>query len=454
MPFAREHRVDLGFQPFAHQRQAHLMRMATRFLVLVWHRRAGKTVFAVMELVLAALACTKRNGRYGYIAPYLRQARDAAWTYLKMFARLVPHTTIHEADLYVEFANGARVRIGGADNPDSWRGVYWDGVVLDEVADMRPQIWGEVIRPALTDRQGWALFIGTPKGVNMFSEVYNQGLRGMQGDPKWAGWASDLRRADETGVLPDAEIEQARREMSPPLFAQEMDCDFAAAVEDVLLSLNDVLAAQRRTCIERDYRHAAKVLGVDCARYGGDRNVIAPRQGMAAFLPKILGGMDTMAMAGAVAQYIDEWQPDAIFVDVGGIGAGVYDRLQQLGYDVTPVDFGGRPISPKYENKRAEIWDEMADWVRGIGCLPDIVELRQDLPGPRYTYKNKRGCMQLESKDAMRARGVVSPDVGDALACTFAYPVSPKSDRRKLVENASDYRPFARLEQSHDEDED
>ena len=423
--------VDLGFKPYAHQRAAHRLRVVSqdeqlsgmppsaRFMVLVWHRRAGKTVFAVIELVLAALVCAREKGRFGYVAPYRNQAKAVAWMYLTAFATRIPGAKVNEGDLSVTFPNGASVRLFGADNQDALRGLYFDGIVLDEVADMRPMVWGEIIRPALADRQGWALFIGTPKGVNLFSELYFR----AQTEP---GWKADLRRASDTGVIPATELEQARREMSQSQYAQEFDCDFAASADDVLLRLDDVLAAQRRVVVERDVKHAAKVLGVDCARYGSDRSCLFPRQGLAALKWKTFRDLSTMALADQVALTADRWHPDAIFVDATGVGGGVVDRLIQLNFEVVPVDFGSAPTDERFENKRAEMWWTGAEWVRTAGALPQGNELVQDLTAPKYTYRNRRGRLQLESKDDMRARGLPSPDVGDAFVLTFAAPVLPK----------------------------
>lgn len=434
--------VSLGFRPFAHQRAAHALRLAIRFLVLVWHRRAGKTVFAIVELVVAALSCTRERGRYGYICPQLKQAKGVAWDYLKAFAKQIPHTVVNEAELWVEFPNGSRVRLFGADNPDSLRGFYFDGIVMDEVADMRPQVWGEIIRPALADREGWAIFIGTPKGVNLFSELY---YRAQEED----GWGTDLRRASETGVLSDTELAKARVEMSEAQYAQEMDCDFAASAENVLLKLDQVLAAQKRTVPESEYFYAPKVLGVDVACYGKDRSAIVPRQGCVALKPEVHRGLDTMELASAVAMLADRWAAEVIFVDQTGIGAGTTHRLRQLGYNVIGVDFGGKPVDPRFENKRAEMWWTMADWVKTTGCLPNLPDLAKELTAPTYTYRNKRGRLQLESKDEMRARGLPSPDVADGLACTFHTPLAPRGLQlpkhlQRKDEQRGDYDPFAR----------
>lgn len=428
--------VEMGFKPFEHQRAAHALRLTIRFMVLVWHRRAGKTVFAIMELILAALSAKRPSSRYGYLAPFLKQSKAVAWDYLKSLTRGIPGVGYNESELAVDFPNGARIRLFGADNPDAMRGLYFDGVVLDEVADMRPQVWGEIIRPALADRQGWAIFIGTPKGVNLFSELYFAAMKGL------AGWAADLRRASETGVIPDDELEQAKASLSPQQYAQEFDCDFFAAVEDTLITLDRVLEAEARVYTEADIMGSAKVLGVDVARYGGDRWCLFPRQGLQAFTPKVGRGVDTMALAGHVVAAIDKWQPDATLIDMGGMGAGVYDRVRQLGYSAIAVDFGGKPIDPRFENKRAEMWWNMADWLK-TGSLPEGVDgLHMDLTAPKISYANKRGKMQLESKDEMRARGLPSPDVGDGLACTFAVPVAPKSMRQTTRRVATDFDPL------------
>lgn len=430
--------IDLGFEPRPHQRDAHARRR--RFSVIVWHRRAGKTVWAVMELLLAALRSPNKAARYGYVAPFYRQGKAVAWDYLRAYAGRVPGSTIHEAELAIELPGGSRIRIFGADNPDSLRGLYFDGVVLDEVADMRPQVWGEIIRPALTDRNGWAVFIGTPKGHNLFSETYYRAVT----DPEWY---ADLRRADSTGAISADELERARREMTPSQFAQEFDCDFAAAVENALVPLDIVLAAQQRDTTERELQGWPKILGVDVARYGGDRSVAFMRRGACAFRPSVWRNTDLMELSGQVARVIDEKKPDAVFIDQGGVGAGVVDRLRQLGFRVTGIDFGGKPLDARFQNRRAEMWWTMAEWVK-TACLPSGGELVTDLTAPTYTYANAAGKLQLESKDDMRARGLPSPDLADALALTFAAPV-PSMQHPLAIASAAgqhaatEYDPYA-----------
>ena len=214
-------RVDLGYR--ARPQFVPFHKRKERWACLVAHRRCGKTVACVADVVDAAIRCTKPNPRFAYVAPFFVQAKDVAWSYLKQFTANIPGAAFNEAELRVDLPNGARVRLYGADNYDRMRGVYLDGVILDEYADMPPAAWGEVIRPALADRAGWAVFIGTPKGRNSFWEVWERSQRE-------ADWFSLMLRASETGLLPQAELDAAQAEMTPEQFDQEFNCSFEAAI--------------------------------------------------------------------------------------------------------------------------------------------------------------------------------------------------------------------------------
>lgn len=213
----------------------------TRWFVGVAHRRAGKTVANINELVKGAASCPLDNPRFAYIAPYLNQAKDIAWTYLKEYTAFIPGVKRNEGELYVEFptAKGvARIRIYGADNPDRLRGIYLDGVVLDEYGDMDPSIWVNVLRPALADRKGWAAFIGTPKGKNGFHRVW----MAASNDPDWTRLQL---KASESGLLDPAELEAAAKEMDADTYEQEFECSFEAAVKGAYYG--DLLADADKT---------------------------------------------------------------------------------------------------------------------------------------------------------------------------------------------------------------
>lgn len=191
----------------------------TRWACTVAHRRFGKTVREINELIKAALTCPHPDGRYAYVAPYYTQAKQIAWDYLKRFSAPVLARKPLESELMVELVNGSRIRLYGADNPDALRGIYLDGVVLDEYGDMRPNVFGEIIRPLLSDRRGWASFIGTPKGKNHFYRVAKQAQESED-------WFYQTLKASETGIIPQAELDDARRQMTPEQYAQEFECAF------------------------------------------------------------------------------------------------------------------------------------------------------------------------------------------------------------------------------------
>lgn len=190
-----------------------------RWACTVAHRRFGKTVREINELIKQAVSCDKAAPRFAYIAPYYSQAKAIAWDYLKRYAQPILAKSPMESELSVELINGARVRLFGADNPDALRGLYLDGVVLDEYGDMRPTLWGEIIRPLLTDRQGWASFIGTPKGKNHFHAMAQHAQASED-------WFYQEMRASTTGIIPAAELEDARKQMTPEQYAQEFECAF------------------------------------------------------------------------------------------------------------------------------------------------------------------------------------------------------------------------------------
>lgn len=194
-----------------------------RWAVIVAHRRCGKTVACVNDLIKSAILQNKPNGRYAYIAPLFNQAKDVAWLYLKRYAAPLLAGPPNETELRVDLINGSRIRLYGADNPDRLRGLYLDGVVLDEFADMPPSIWGEVLRPLLADRQGWATFIGTPKGRNQFYERFEEYSKRKD--------AYTLKlKASETGILDEKELAEAKQDMTPEQYAQEFECSFDAAI--------------------------------------------------------------------------------------------------------------------------------------------------------------------------------------------------------------------------------
>ncbi len=203
------------FMPF-HER-------TKRWACLVAHRRAGKTVAAVNDIVRAAVFSKSQNPLYAYIAPYRSQAKAVAWDYFKYYARPVTRE-INESELVLELINGAKIRLFGADNADAMRGLGFDGVYMDEYGDFKPSVFGSVIRPAMSDKGAWGVMAGTPKGRNQFWDIYETARRIPD------EWFVLRLPASESGLLPQSELNAAKAQLSDDQYLQEYECSFEAAI--------------------------------------------------------------------------------------------------------------------------------------------------------------------------------------------------------------------------------
>jgi hypothetical protein len=213
--------------------------------------------------------------------------------------------------------------------------------------------------------------------------------------------------------------------------------EFPPNASDQLISVDVVQACMSRDIPALAYIDSAIVWGLDPSRFGDDEAVLFKRQGVLARRPIVWRNLDGNQLGEQVARRISEAEaagelPDILFIDVGGVGASVVDRLRILGYEglVVPVDFAGTPDDPKYLNKRAEIWGRMAEWAKqGTGCLPNDVLLQEELIAPTFWFRDsgRQTKFVLESKSDMKDRGVRSPNRADALALTFTGSVAARS---------------------------
>ncbi len=418
--------------------EVHEILERTRFTVIVAHRRFGKTVLALNHLIKMALLQTKSMGRYAFVAPYLKQAKENTWEYFKHYTATLPNREVNESECSIRLPNGARIRLFGADNPDALRGPYLDGVILDEVAQMKPELWGEVVRPMLMDRPGWAVFIGTPKGINLFSELYNRAsTEQANGNPNWAALCYPV---NVTNALPPGEVEDARRELSENAFRQEMLCDFNASNDDNLISQDEVEGALAREPNWEIINQYPLIVGVDVARFGGDSTVFFGRRHNYAYRPVVLNGYSNTEVAHRLMAHIAEFHPSQVNIDQGQ-GTGVIDLVRDLTHTrdviINEIPFGSKAGQPeKYFNRRAEMWVHLRDWLRAGGILPNYNEcanaLRLELCAPMYSFDNQ-GRIKLEPKENIKERIQRSPDLGDALALTFATDTYP--DERAVFPN-------------------
>lgn len=235
-----------AFLPF-HER-------SQRWSVLVVHRRAGKTVAAINELIKGALRCPNLSPRFAYVAPTYSQAKDVAWGYLKRFTEAIPGRVVAEAELHVTLPGDRRIRLYGADNYDRMRGVYFDGVVVDEPADMDPAAWYDVIRPALSDRQGWCSWIGTPKGRDAFFRLWKEATESPD-------YFTMRLPASQSHLLPQAELDSAKQGMRAVegAYEREYECSFETPIAGSIYgeAVNKIRAAGRILAFE--WNHACPV---------------------------------------------------------------------------------------------------------------------------------------------------------------------------------------------------
>lgn len=385
-----------------------------------------------MGLNLTAREMFKRVGTYWHLFPEQTQARRAIWNGVdgqgrKIINQFLPpevRTRTSNQEMLIETANDSVWQMAGSDNYDSLVGSNPVGVVFSEYALANPLAW-DYIRPILLENGGWALFIYTPRGRNHGYQLFQMAL----GNEKWI---ADRQTYQDTGRLTEEDIQEERDSgMSENKIRQEYMCDFEAETEDQLIPTKYVVAAQNRTPVS-DISDPM-ILGVDVARFGDDKSVIYPRRGNdAKSMPiEIYEKLDTMTFAAKVADAIQRYKPDGVFIDVGGIGAGVVDRLVQLQFKVIGVNFGGTadrymPGGTKAADKRSEMWLSLRDGLKDSLAIPKDTRLEFELLSPNYTYDHNNAIL-LEKKKDMKKRGLQSPDIVDALALTYAYPVTAQS---------------------------
>lgn len=402
--------------------QKECMEHQSRFTVLACHRRSGKSHLAVYELAAAAL---QKAGNYAYVSPQKNQSKTNVWdvfkSILKNFigVRASDGTDLvyfKESDITIRFFNGSVIYFLGGEDPDKIRGAKLSGVIVDEVAQTPIELWTEVLRPALMDTHGWALFIGTPKGINLFSELFYRGQ-----DPAFMPeWSSRRFTCYDTKVLNDEEIEAYKKEVNDNTFQREMLCSFEASADDQFLTLEEVNAAMNREYNERTYTATLPlVMGVDVARMGQDRSVVFFRRGLYTETPIEFQQMPLTTLANHLYEISQTRRPDYIVVDGTGVGGGLVDIMLNMHMSVLEVCFKGRPDDPSFANKRTEMWFRMGEWIRRGGHLPNIASLKQELCAPLYEA-DESGRKLLEAKKKMRARLGFSPDYADALCLTFA----------------------------------
>lgn len=239
----------------------------SRFKVVVAHRRAGKTVAFVNQLIRAALmADGSHKHQFAYVAPTYRMAKRIAWDYVKLFSAPIPGCKPNASELHMIYPNGSKLMLLGADAIHDLRGIYLDGAILDEYALMSPRVFPEVILPALMDWRGWAILGGTPLGANQLKRAYVSARDGQ------AEWRAYMLKASETKAIGQSDLDIARANMSPEEYAQEFECSFEAVIKGAYFGREIAAAESTGRVVECPYDPA---LGVTVAVDLGMRDAFA-----------------------------------------------------------------------------------------------------------------------------------------------------------------------------------
>ena len=218
-------KIQIPYTPRKVQHYIHQEIDKHRYSLLCLHRRCGKTTLCLNHLIKAALTNKNHNPRYAYIAPTYKQAKSIAFDFLKFCTKKIPGTKYNESELRCDFINGARITLLSSENPDSIRGIYLDGCIIDEAAQINPALIDEVITPALSDRKGFMVMCGTPKGMNnIFYDYYQK----AQADPKWFLYKA---KASQTKIVDEEELENALSVMGKAKYDQEFECSFIGNIE-------------------------------------------------------------------------------------------------------------------------------------------------------------------------------------------------------------------------------
>ena len=241
-------KVVIPYKPRVQQNFLHQELEQYRFALLLCHRRFGKTVLCINQLIKCAMMNKNHNPRYAYIAPTYKQAKSIAWDYLKHYAKNIPGTKFNETELRADFINSSRITLLGAESFDNLRGNYYDGVIVDEMADISSSLVEEVLTPALSDRKGFMYLIGTPRGMQtVFYEYFIK----AKGDKKWFSYTA---KASDTKIVDQEELDQALTMMGRAKYDQEFECSWQGHLPGSIYTdeITDMEDEKRMTAVPYD----------------------------------------------------------------------------------------------------------------------------------------------------------------------------------------------------------
>lgn len=373
-------------------------------------------------------------------SPFLQAAFE--WTSEKVFAKDHPDTWWIKARSYSKSADPET-------QGNALSGLHAKYIVylMDESGDINPAVlrkaeqglsncvWGKIVMAGNPTSTSGALYHAVANQANLWA------VTRITGDP------------DDPKRSPRIDIEWARAQLSEygrdnPWVQSYILGQFPQGGLNTLLSPDEVRTAMGRNPSEDMFAWAQKRLGIDVARFGDDRTVIAPRQGVVMFPPIVLRKLRTDFITAQVLNLKRSFESEVDFIDdTGHWGHGVVDGLLSSGQGAQAIIFSDPAIDPRYFNRRTEMWFALADWIKSRGALPDLPELIPELTQPMYGFKS--GKILLEEKDQIKKRLGRSPDLADAMALTFAWPDRPAATHplagQTMRKAVTDYDPHAEL---------
>lgn len=390
----------------------------------VVHRRGGKDKTAVNFTTKRAF---QRVGMYYHCLPTYNQARKVLWDAIdKDGFRMMDHipesvrAKTNQAEMKIQLANGSIWQAIGADNYDAVVGANPVGLVMSEwaVSDNYPKAW-DYFRPILAENGGWAVFIYTPRGRNHGFQLYQDAMRNPD-------WFCQLLTVDDTQAISRADI-QAERDagMSEDMIQQEFYCSFLASNEDIVIPFDWIQSASTRVI---DCHRMPRYAGCDPARYGNDRTGFVVRQSAEISHIESWRNLDTVQVAGRLIDRYRSKLYDVVAIDAIGLGAGIFDMVKNAGVPCIAVNVSESPsyAPERFVRLRDELWWKVREWFQSLTCSmsqtidqADRDALCADIQDIHFSY-TPTGKIAIENKDTMKERLKFSPDLGDALCCTFA----------------------------------
>ncbi len=409
-----------NWTPETHQMP--VIKNRARFKVLVWHRKAHKTTFALNELFRWANAI---RGTYWYVAPYLSQAKKIVWQEPEMAAKYC-HPDIWEkrnnSELYITFPNGSVVYIMGADNPDSLRGPNPRGVVLDEYDDMKPEIWSQIIQPIMTaNPNGWTWFIGTPKGQRDLFKKYQYATNAMAEKGVKSDWYASRLKASESGIIPLEGLMEAKKTTTEDFFKQEYEVEFLEGAGTFFKGIEACIwpGKGEAALVTRDKRYK---LGIDWAKVN-DYTVITPFDltTFTVLRQERFNQIDyNLQKARAEAAYY-RFNKARVTMDSTGVGEPIFDDLSTRVPKLEPFHFT--------ENSRRDLLTNLQMLIEQRKIkIPDDEILLNELKSFQYNL-TERGKIRIACPDNQHDDTVMS--LALAVWDIPKEPIDPTYDQKK-----------------------